>query len=378
MNKMKKLLTTLLATTTIFSMAAVPAFAEEAAASAESVLSTSGISVTKDYLSESGSVLPEASFTFTMTPDTSVTNDAQMTDEGLPIRAGLSLGTGGSVTLTYNAADAANWETVTVDGKDGKERVGYFNFTAVTFPEEPAVYRYIVEESAGTNTHIDFNTEKKTYVVDVTVNTDGTPIYAFAWDQSATTKDATTKEPIVFKNMVKTDDLEVNKTVAGLLGSKAQSFDFTIEVPATESAFNLIAGQSFTGTITNRAGGTTPCAITVGDQNEFSLKDGEKLTVTGLPEGTVYIIKEKEYTGYTTTIVCTTATKDKEVSGLEYSACINSTPIEDGGNTVAYTNTNDNTPTGIVLDVAPYLAVLLIVLGGVVTVLVSKRKRTAR
>jgi hypothetical protein len=105
----------------------------------------------------------------------------------------------------------------------------------------------------------------------------------------------------------------------------------------------------------------------------------------------IYTVIETAVDGYTTDIKATTESGDESrTKNLKNTTGFNAKkdtldglsgsdmPIVQGGNIVHFTNTKDSTAsTGILLDVAPYLAVLLIVAAGTVVIAVSK-KRTQR
>jgi pilin isopeptide linkage protein len=281
---------------------------------------------------------------------------------------------------------------VTVNGKklSGEEVKKSFSFAGVDWPKEPAVYRYIVSETAGSSGNITY--DSTTYVVDVTVDNEGDVVYVAGWNSTTAADQRTsdTKTPIVFNNICSSDNLKITKTVKGSLGSKTTQFKFSILIPiGTDDNSNgkLSASDTFSGTFTRNtdslAKDVKEITITAGTAAEFTLADNETLLISNLPEGTIYTVKEEVYSDYSTTIQGITKTANstngtsantKDVEGVEFT----NFPIVDGGNTVNYTNEKDVTPTGIALDVAPYLAVLLIAIVGVVVAFAGKKRRTAR
>jgi bifunctional DNA-binding transcriptional regulator/antitoxin component of YhaV-PrlF toxin-antitoxin module len=207
--------------------------------------------------------------------------------------------------------------------------------------------------------------------------------------------DEASKKLLVFKNTASVDILKIEKVVTGALGSKTTQFDFSILIPVGGEDINLTSGDTFTGKFTRASGssqaGVTQITIPVGTETKFTLADGESLEIEGVPQGMIYIVKEDATTSadYKTSIVGTTTQtvngKSNEVkatvdNGKEFDArsTAQDMKIVDGGNSVVFTNDKDATPTGLVLEYAPYLIGMLIVLIGAALALVSKKRRTER
>jgi pilin isopeptide linkage protein len=421
MRKFKKLLTALLSTAMITSMAVLPAMATDdntASGSGSTGTNTEAaekagdtdsegdtdskeiktVTFDKYYISEKGSVLPDETFTFTMVPATvsQVNNAAPKTADGLEIVSGNALKTS-TVTLTFNSANKDIVKTTTDDGKYAEKLTGTFSLEGINWGTEPKVYRYTVSEVAGQNKNITYSTD--TYTVDVYTNNEGKAVYALCGEIDTATQqmktDESTKKLLKFENTSSVDVLEIKKTVTGSLGSKTTQFDFTLDIPVEGDNIELKAGDTFTGTFTRASGSSkaddTQITIKVGTPAKFTLADGESLKIEGVPEGMIYIVEEDATTSadYKTSIVGTTTQvingQDTTVTakvpdGKKFDAhkTAQNMQIVDGGNTVEFTNDKDNTPTGLVLEYAPYLMGMLIVVIGAVLALVSRKRRTAR
>lgn len=146
----------------------------------------------------------------------------------------------------------------------------------------------------------------------------------------------------------------VSKTVTGALGDKAKEFSFTLNV--TDSA-----GNAITGGIKAKKGSNeeTP---NIGNEYQFTLKNGENIVFTNVPTGATVTVTEKDYTGanggYTTSYVI-----DNGSSAQGREATLGS--IDSNNHTIAFTNSKDVIPdTGITLHSMPYLLVLAGVLVG--------------
>jgi pilin isopeptide linkage protein len=398
MKKFKTMLTTVLSAAMVFSMAILPASAAETPTTTSTEVT--GVSFDKYYISESGTSLPDATFTFTMTPDTSVA-DKNLKNGEMEILPGIALGTNtagednATVTLTFGSQATDTSTRADVGGKYAEKLTGTFNLTDVEWPAKAATYRYIVKETAGTNSAITYDDNE--FTVDVVVNNSGEVAYAFSGvvaEDGSMSKD--TKEPIVFKNTCKTDSLIIKKTVSGDLANKTKQFEFTILIPVEGDNIDIDDTKTFTGTFSRKtdseAAETTSITVTVGTEAKFTLADGETLTFEGLPQGMIYTITEDATSSanYKTSILgmTTVVTEDGATNNIKYvedgktfdaSKAGKNMPIVDGGNTVTFTNTlNTATPTGIVLEYAPYIIAMLIVIAGAVLFMVSKKRRIER
>ena len=143
-------------------------------------------------------------------------------------------------------------------------------------------------------------------------------------------------------------DLTISKTVAGNQGDKTKDFTFTIKVDGAD-------GEKY------YVNGTT--TLVSGTPADITLKNGESVTIYGLSEDDEYTVTETDYTadGYTTTI---DGTEGREKSGT-ISADTN----------VAFVNTkNATTPTGIVMNIAPY--VLMVAVAAVLAVVFLRKRNT--
>jgi hypothetical protein len=399
MKKMKKLLTAILSTAMIFSLGAIPAFATNADNDDTNtkILVDNAISFDKYYISSSGSIFPDAEFTFTMTP-VEITGNPK-TENGLPIKSGIALSDdNSSVTLQFNSDNSEiSQTTVDVKGEDNstvtlsaEKLTGSFSLDGIDWGTEPAVYRYTVTEDEGDNTAIDY--DGTDFTVDIYVDNTGTPIYALCGDVDESTQLMTNTEAdkklLQFKNKTTVDSLEIKKEVSGSLASKTDQFSFKPNIPVEGDNINLKAGDTFKATFTRKANSTAAntkeMTIIVGTPAEFTLADGEYIEITGVPEGMIYTVEEIGATDYTTTIKGETSSTDgdasKKVSGKTFDATASgkNMPIVDGGNIVTFTNEKDITPTGLALEFGPYLAILGVAVAGAVIVFASRKRRTER
>lgn len=112
-------------------------------------------------------------------------------------------------------------------------------------------------------------------------------ITAITGDAAGTIIADTTKSA-VFTNVKNVGGLTISKVVTGSGGDKDRKFEFNVE-------FDAAGIYTYTGT-GGAAGGT------IKDGGSVELKDGQSITINGLPENTSYRVEEKDYSqeGYDT------------------------------------------------------------------------------
>ncbi len=302
--------------------------------------------VTKHFEMAEGIAAPDVTFSFTAT---AVTADAPEATIG---------------TLSYTNADQGTLEN----------GLSTINKTAdITFDEFPhaGLYEYTVQETAGTENDVNYDTAS--YDLNVYVINDKNGDLKV---QSITAeKDGEKQDELSFTNTYRKDSsLTISKTTMGALADKKKDFNFTIKFE--KSATEADDVTSYTGKI-----GTETVTCKVGEETSFQLHDGESLVFETLPAGTHYVVKEEgAKDGYTPSIEVVengVETKDETVSEREGIASADSatTLVGENDNSVAFTNTYEDVPvTGILLQNWPF--VLLIALGAAAMVL-SKAVRVA-
>lgn len=189
------------------------------------------------------------------------------------------------------------------------------NFGTIEYTK-PGTYTYVITEQSGDEAALTFS--KATYRATVTVTDNGAGKLSAKTKIAQLTDDAgdaveRTVEAAVFTNTAKTGSLTVKKTVVG--GDSQREFGFAVTLTDGD-------GEPVSGTF-----GKGENAVTFADgKATFTLKDGEKKTVAGLPVGVRYTVTEDAAEGYTTA-----------VNGADGSKA-EGTVTEDGA-TAAFTNT---------------------------------------
>lgn len=189
-------------------------------------------------------------------------------------------------------------------------------------------------------------------------------------------------QEVVFHNYrAPANDITVTKQVAGNMGdvNKSWQFEITLSEPYTQS----FGGISF-----------NPTSDGTGAVGYFSIKAGESKLINGLPDGIGYTIRETEANtnGYETSFEHTvTQTHQKNADGtvtqLDEPKATEFGSSGAGGSVsgiatlefkdeITFTNTkNVLIDNGIALDSLPYIAILAAVVGGVVWMIVRRRRR---
>ena len=156
--------------------------------------------------------------------------------------------------------------------------------------------------------------------------------------------------------------LTIRKAVTGNMGSRAASFDFTVQIDA-------MSGKSFPG-----ADGS-PVTFDGSGLARFSLRDGESVTIPGVPGGVAVTVRELTGVSYTTGWTLTAAPDTAAASGSGKEASF-TMPNTDG--TLKVTNRLGIViPTGVETGAAAALA-LSALAAGCLTVLAASRRRRRR
>lgn len=193
-----------------------------------------------------------------------------------------------------------------------------------------------------------------------------------------------------FSNTYNSKNLTLSKTVHGSLGSLAENFSFIIKFePASDDVADMYKGPQV-GTVGNEVsinGKTTGDYLDLNTPYTVTLKHGKSLNFSNLPAGIKYKVYEvdsafnaekdavtkgdytvvvRESTDVNSNVIAFDTTDKKTVKGSVGTANV----------TTAFHNTHEGQPDmGVVLDNAPYIAMLAIVAIGGVALMLNKRRR---
>lgn len=199
--------------------------------------------------------------------------------------------------------------------------------------------------------------------------------------------DATTKSEGVFNNTYDAQDLTVTKKVKGGLGDLDEKFDFVVTFNGTTGASykGLVAGSLNDVVSVKDASGKAVAAgdfLTYGTSYTVTMKHNGTMSFSNLPADVTYTVKEVGSTVSGTDVV-----KDQYTVTVAGQNGTNAVAFDAGKETVSgtiaasavtvnFTNEHKGTPDmGVVLDNAPYIAMLAIVAIGGVALMLNKRRR---
>lgn len=331
---------------------------------------------------DDGALVPAKEFTFSIEPGDAVKADPK---EGIfEIKAGPMGENAPSVSNAVFTVGQDTYTTVqtgdTLDLDEGKayaSSVVTVDFSGVTFTE-PGVYRYVIKETSVDGNG--FTVDPAPRYLDVYVMDDNGALKIDGYILLGTASNITTtdvdrgsqgyEEGVAkstgFVNFMETYDLTIGKLIDGNQGNKKDVFDFTVTIKnATPGAYTV--------TYTPEDTHDNPTAITVDENGEFTgtfkLGHNETLTIADLNYGVKWSIKEDER-DYAASVMIVgdedaSVTGDSAVAGKD--GLIADT-------TVTFRNTREGViPTGVLLTIAPFAALMLVGIAGVIFFTVKKR-----
>lgn len=199
---------------------------------------------------------------------------------------------------------------------------------------------------------------------------------------------ATTKSEGVFNNTYNAQELTVTKKVKGGLGDLNEEFKFDVVFNGTKDASykGLVAGSLNDVVSVVDSNNKTVTAgefLTFGEHYTVTMKHNGTMSFSNLPADVTYTVKE----------VGSSVNADGNVVKGQYTVTVagkngtNAVAFDAGKETVSgtiaasavtvnFTNEHKGTPDmGVVLDNAPYIAMLAIVAIGGVALMLNKRRR---
>lgn len=380
------------------------------AAFAEDVVNNSGAAA-DSYLMKylevgEGITIPDETFTFTFTQ--TKYNGADVTDTYKAEIADVTMNT---KTGTWDKTNDADDEASIYQKKSMADILANTTFPAA------GVYTYTVAETKGNTNGFTYDEQK--YVLNVYVKNDGTTTVEVKKSTDGTTEgdkvDVKKQDPtkdteetgtgdgtvtvqgFTFDNKYKktnkkTDDntegyLNISKTVDGDYGDRTYGFEFAITLTAPRLADATAKAKYSIYNADGTKAGSGEMAY--GSAQNFALKHGQTLRFYEIEAGTKYSVTEKLATSGVTKADQYTASATAKVSNAEVTVdtvakhedlTVETYVIDDDTATlddVAYTNTFDDdsvSPTGILINNAPYIILALVAAGGMTFYVVKKRK----
>lgn len=313
--------------------------------------------------------MPDATFTFAIKPGEA----AHASGSAPAIMAGV-----GNPTVSNAEFTTEHEVHTTVQGGDNitlgaGEKYAKTSVT-VTFPADtftaPGIYRYELTEN---RTDVQgFTSSRATIYLYVTVTYDGgseTNLKVASYELKADDAVGSTAKAQGFTNTYATRSLTLTKDVTGNQGDRSKYFEFKVKLTVDGNTTYAVTVP------TENSHSSNPKSITDDDgdgviEATYYLMDNQSIVIKGLDSTATYNITETSYAteGYTT--------KYKVDNGEEQSNNTASGTMGTADHTVVFTNHKEGTvPTGVLLEIAPYIALAVVVIAGFVVLFATRRRR---
>lgn len=228
------------------------------------------------------------------------------------------------------------------------------------------VFTYTLEEVSATNAGI--LNDGRTFTVTVYATQGDNGI-----ETGVTVHEGTSKGTKVtsINNKFQAGALTIHKDVKGSMGDKAYEFPFTVTLSSAKpvTATLRVNGETSTVKFERASEDATEYTATV----PFKLSNDGNYTISNIPYDVTYTVSEDGETKGTLTVGSGENAVDYTVKYSDN----NGSKVEGATATVTVTNTAGNAliDTGVILDNAPYIALLAIVAIGGVALMLNKRRR---
>lgn len=359
--KLKKIFAGVLAAAMMLTVGATAAFAT---APATTYQDQSEVKIYKHYGLEGNGTSPEETFYLVQAdkkvltgdikdsdiPDLTALTNAPASTDGLHYVASVKFGEGGA-----KANDAEN--------------VGEFVVKLPTY-DHVGKFEYTLQEVAGNTAGVTYRLDTIKLVVSV-INDGAIRVAGVHTENEGGEKSSSFSD-----NKYAANTLTVSKYVSGNMGDKKTYFQFELSLePGTANGRKNFA-ENYTITYpTNGSDKNTTNTIVVGGASvKFWLKSGESISIANLPEGVEWTVSELDADGKAVANGATNGVYTVSVDGANGS--IVAAGASETSNKASFTNTHEGTPDmGVILDNAPYIALLAIVAIGGVALMLNKRRR---
>lgn len=358
--KLKKFFAGVLAAAMMLTVGATAAFAVNPATTYQD---QSEVKIYKHYGLEGNGTSPEETFYLVQANKQVLTGD--ISAEDVP----------NLIELTTKPDGAKGYYVASVKFDEGgakaseTENVGAFVVKLPTY-DHVGKFEYTLQEVAGNTAGVTYRLDTIKLVVSV-IN-DGTIRVAGVHTEN----EGGEKSSSFSDNKYAANTLTVSKYVSGNMGDKKTYFQFELSLePGTANGRKNFA-ENYTITYpTNGSDKNTTNTIVVGGASvKFWLKSGESISIANLPEGVEWTVSELDADGKAVANGATNGVYTVSVDGANGS--IVAAGASETSNKASFTNTHEGTPDmGVILDNAPYIALLAIVAIGGVALMLNKRRR---
>ena len=375
--KLKKFFAGVLAAAMMLTVGATAAFATEPATdtttgSSQTVPADIDLGIKKNYKVEKGTA-PKEDFTFSVT---------YVADKSKPYTTTYTGYNGTYIQPESSKTATASFKS-NMDAKTEAYQASLgIKIQDFSLPKGPGKYCFEIKEDVPANKTpgVTYDETTRYLVITVANNNDltGYVYYAQLYDSSyspaASIKDKATGTKVpgdnAFTNTYTANNVVISKDIKGSLSDLAAKFNFTVKL---SYANGKTAGQYVGAKVTEYDGETQNVkdhvwAIDNTAEHSISLGRNQSITLTNLPEGVTVTVVETDGSEYT-------VTPSEDTTGTLSGSTITAT-ISNVDGKIGFVNTKEGTPDmGVVLDNAPYIAMLAIVAIGGVALMLNKRRR---
>lgn len=378
--KLKKFFAGVLAAAMMLTVGATAAFADGPATDTTTGSYTASkadtdLGIMKNYKVEKGTA-PKEDFTFSVT---------YVSDKSKPYTS----------TYTYTGTKTVKFEEnmtakdVTYTGSLG------IKISDFRLPEGPGKYCFEIKETSNGTPGVTYDNSTRYLVITVANNDNlnGYVYYAQLYDSNyspaTSIKGQATGTKVnganAFTNTYTANNVVISKDIKGGLGDLAAKFNFKVKLTVADTK----NANQYVGAKVVHSDDT---AVTVGTVWRISAKDSEdgwydvklgrndQLELENLPEGVIVTVKETDGNEYTveqntSDINSKNANTSYAKIGTMNNSVVTATVGAVNGS-IGFVNTKEGTPDmGVILDNAPYIALLAIVAIGGVALMLNKRRR---
>lgn len=303
---------------------------------------------------------------------------------------------------TYTQPEASKSKTASFDSNMDAKAGAYqaslgIKISDFELPAGPGKYCFEIKEDVPANKTPGVTYDEITrYLVITVANNNGLTGYVYyaqlydsSYSPAASIKDKATGTKVpgdnAFTNTYTANNVVISKDIKGGLGDLAAKFNFKVKltVADTKNANQYVGAKIVHSDDT---------AVTVGTVWSISAKDSEdgwydvklgradQLELENLPEGVIVTVKETDGNEYTveqnpSDINSKNANASYAKIGTMNNSVVTAT-VGTANGSIGFINTKEGTPDmGVVLDNAPYIAMLAIVAIGGVALMLNKRRR---
>lgn len=334
------------------------------------------LGIMKNYKVEKGTA-PKEEFTF---------NVSYVSEKSKPYTS----------TYTYTGTKSAKFEENMVAKADAYKASLGIKIQDFGLPAGPGKYCFEIKETSNGTPGVTYDNSTRYLVITVANNDNlnGYVYYAQLYDSNyspaTSIKDKATGTKVpgdnAFTNTYTANNVVISKDIKGSLSDLAAKFNFKVKLTVADTK----NANQYVGAKVVHSDDT---AVTVGTVWSISAKDSEdgwydvklgrndQLELENLPEGVIVTVKETDGNEYTveqntSDINSKNANTSYAKIGTMNNNSVVTATVGAVNGSIGFVNTKEGTPDmGVVLDNAPYIAMLAIVAIGGVALMLNKRRR---